>query len=150
MSTRILIADDSDLFRARIREVLGRHDGWEVCGEAENGEIAIARAMDLQPDVLVLDLVMPDMDGLQVAREIRNNARRPPCILLYTLYTVPALAVEAKMLGVQEVVPKSSIEALIKAIETQSDVRSMQFEPSPSFESASISKRSPRQEAVVS
>ncbi len=121
MSTRILIADDSDFVRARVREVLKKHEDWDVCGEAENGEAAITKVIDLRPDVLVLDLMMPDMDGLQVAREIANNARRPPCILLYTLYTVPGLATEAKMLGVHQVVSKSNINALVAAIETQSE-----------------------------
>ena len=114
---RILIADDSELIRRRVRDVLSKHDGWEVCGEAASGEPAIAMARELKPDVIVLDLVMPDIDGLQVAREIGNLVLVKPQILIYTLQTIPALDVEARRIGVQRVVPKSDLGVLVEAIE---------------------------------
>ena len=67
---RILIADDSPFVRRAIRFLLEANPGWEVCGEAANGQEALDRAMKLTPDIIILDLVMPVMNGLQAARRM--------------------------------------------------------------------------------
>jgi two-component system response regulator NreC len=69
---RILIADDHALVRRGARSVLHSRHGWKVVGEAENGREAIRKAIDLKPDVAVVDIGMPDLDGIEVARQIRD------------------------------------------------------------------------------
>lgn len=61
---RILIADDNDLVRTGLRMILENHEDWAVCGEATDGRDAIEKAVELKPDVIVLDVVMPNLDGL--------------------------------------------------------------------------------------
>jgi DNA-binding NarL/FixJ family response regulator len=74
---RILIADDHDVVRAGIRLLIKKEPGWEVCGEAADGRQAIALAEKLQPDVVVLDLTMPELNGLEATRQIK---RRMPSV----------------------------------------------------------------------
>jgi two-component system response regulator NreC len=69
---RILIADDHGLVRRGAREVLNSQDGWTVVGEATNGRQAIQRAEELKPDVAVVDIGMPDIDGIETTRQIRT------------------------------------------------------------------------------
>ena len=71
---RILIADDHALVRRGARSVLHSRHGWKVVGEAENGREAIRKAIDLKPDVALVDIGMPDLDGIEVARQIRDAA----------------------------------------------------------------------------
>lgn len=69
---RVLLADDHAVLRAGLRALLGSEPDMEVVGEAQNGEEAIQKARDLAPDVLVLDIAMPRLNGLEVIREIRT------------------------------------------------------------------------------
>lgn len=69
---RILIADDHDVLRAGIRLLLEGEPGWEVCGEAANGREAIAQARKLRPDIAIIDINMPELNGLDAAREIKR------------------------------------------------------------------------------
>ena len=68
--TRILIADDHDGTRAVLRVLLQQHVDWEICGEASTGSEALQKTIELKPDVLVKDWVMPGMDNIELAREI--------------------------------------------------------------------------------
>ena len=65
VALRILIVDDSGVIRQALRSCIESNTGWEVCGEAENGKIAVHLAQQLKPDVVVLDLKMPTMNGLE-------------------------------------------------------------------------------------
>jgi DNA-binding NarL/FixJ family response regulator len=114
---RILIADDSPLVRKSIRRLLESNPEWEVCGEAANGQEAIDQAMILTPDIIVLDLVMPVMDGLQAARRIAVIAPKVPTVML-TMYASDQLRTEASEVGVQGVVSKSQSASLIETIES--------------------------------
>ena len=67
---RILIADDHEVARKGIRALLESHVGWEVCGEARDGREAVECAIRLKPDVLLLDIGMPNLNGLDAARQI--------------------------------------------------------------------------------
>src|SRR3981081_2803002 len=69
---RILIADDHDLMRRGVKTLLESHAGWEICGEAKTGREAVAQAADLKPDILILDIGMPDLNGVEAARRIRK------------------------------------------------------------------------------
>lgn len=70
---RILIADDHALIREGTRGVLARESGWEVCGEASTGREAVAQALALQPNVVILDMTMPELNGLDAATLIKRN-----------------------------------------------------------------------------
>lgn len=114
---RILIADDSEITRKLLVATLASHEGWNVCGEAVNGRNAILMAHDLKPDLIVMDLVMPMLDGLQAATEIAKNAPALP-IVIYSLQILPELEMEAKKYGVWALVSKSADRnVLIETVE---------------------------------
>ena len=70
MTTQILIADDSESVLRGVRILLRVKPGWEICGEAVDGKEAIASAIELRPDLIILDYAMPSLDGLSAAKEI--------------------------------------------------------------------------------
>ena len=70
---RILIADDHELLRHGVRSLLQSHEGWDVCGEAVDGRDAVRKAAQLNPDVVVLDIGMPNLNGLDAARDILHD-----------------------------------------------------------------------------
>lgn len=70
MSLRLLIVDDALIMRMRIREI-AREAGWEIAGEAANGEEALARYRELSPDLTTLDIVMPKLNGVEALRQLR-------------------------------------------------------------------------------
>lgn len=118
MPLRILVADDNSALRSSLGQMLmSSHDGWVICAEAENGRQAVSKAIDLRPDVVVLDLSMPVMDGLEAAREIASVLASVP-IFLYTLHTIPALEQEAAKFGITQVVCKPNWQSLFDAIES--------------------------------
>src|SRR3974377_1848395 len=116
MSTRILIADDHELVREGLRSLLARHAGWEVCAEAESGDEAVSMAAALKPDLSILDLLMPRMDGFEAARHIRKIAPGRP-IILHTLYLSPEVESAAHQIGICKVGWKNNSAALIAQIE---------------------------------
>ena len=116
MRSRILIADDSPVVRKSIRRLLETNPEWEVCGEAANGQEAIDQAMVLTPDIIVLDLVMPVMDGLQAARRMAVIAPKVPTVML-TMYASDQLRTEASEVGVQSVISKSQSTSLVETID---------------------------------
>jgi two-component system, NarL family, response regulator YdfI len=113
--TRVLIADDSELLRSGLHELIEDHVGW-FCTEAVNGYDAITKIQDLAPDILVLDLFMPVMDGLQAARAISNLLPDLP-ILLCTTDLPPALISKAQGCGIQGTVSKYDCRQIINGIE---------------------------------
>ena len=78
MAVRVLVADDQDMVRAGFAMILGAQDDIEVVGEAEDGERAIAEAARLTPDVLVMDIQMPSLDGIAATRAVLARARPTP------------------------------------------------------------------------
>ncbi|HVB08450.1 MAG TPA: response regulator transcription factor [Candidatus Acidoferrales bacterium] len=116
MAKNILIADDNQLVRKLLRIMLERDAGWVVT-EAIDGPDAIAKAQERKPDVVILDFAMPDMDGLNAAREILKICPPVP-ILLFTLYDSPETTLAAKAAGVSRVLPKTAAGLpLIRAVE---------------------------------
>jgi DNA-binding NarL/FixJ family response regulator len=74
---RILLADDHPVFRLGLRSLLGSHEGWEICGEATDGREAVEKCKQLKPDLLILDICMPRLNGVDAARQIlRDNPRQ--------------------------------------------------------------------------
>jgi DNA-binding NarL/FixJ family response regulator len=113
---KILIADDSEPMRKLHRDMAAQSGRWRLCGEAVNGLQAVHLARALRPDLVILDLAMPVMDGLRAAPEILKDLPRVP-IILFTLHEMPNLELEARKAGIREVVLKGSdISALAGAI----------------------------------
>lgn len=96
--------------------------GWDVCGQAENGLDAVRMAAELNPDVVILDLAMPLMDGLTAAREISQSLPTIP-IIMHTLNDLPQLELEAKKNGVRCIVPKSQSAQIISVLDELTCVR---------------------------
>jgi DNA-binding NarL/FixJ family response regulator len=118
LTYRILIADDQELVRKMLKTLLETHAEWQVCAEAANGLEAAQKAAELKPDIIILDLAMPEMDGLHAAREILSNNPAVP-ILLHTNHAFSSLALEAKKNGIREVLNKSASEQeLITVVES--------------------------------
>jgi DNA-binding NarL/FixJ family response regulator len=117
--TRILIADDSESMRMALRASIRTHPDWQVCGEADDGREAVAKAAELQPDLIVLDFKMPVANGIKAGSEICMSMPAVP-ILLYTLYRTRELEVAAKMVGIRQVVGKDGgANQLLSAIEAE-------------------------------
>ena len=95
---RILIADDHSAVRILLRNILESVPDWSVCGEAENGKSAVALAGRLHPDVIVMDLVMPESNGLEATREVLRCDRQAR-VILTTLHEIPSFVDEARRVG---------------------------------------------------
>jgi DNA-binding NarL/FixJ family response regulator len=119
MGPRILIVDDHEIVREGIRNLLSQsRPGWNVCGQASNGQEAVAAVRDLKPDVVILDITMPVMSGLEAAPKIVKSGTA--CrILMFTMHESESLAGEVREAGAHGVVLKSqAARNLIPAIET--------------------------------
>ena len=79
---RILIADDHDVTRRGVRALFENHPGWEVCGEAADGREAIACAAQLKPDLVLLDIAMPNLNGIEATRQILRAAPETRVLIL--------------------------------------------------------------------
>ena len=106
MRRTILIADDSDTLRRALCQAFTRESDFEVCGEARNGQDAIEKAQWLHPDLVILDLSMPVVNGLEAARALKKLMPSVP-IIMFTFYVEPFVEQEARSAGVHEVVSKS-------------------------------------------
>jgi DNA-binding NarL/FixJ family response regulator len=116
---RILIADDRESMRTAVKSVFVMRPNWEVCGEAEDGDEAVAKAVQLQPDLLLMDFRMHQSDGLKAAAEIKRTMPSLP-IVMYTLYKTVELEAAAQRVGVRFVVAKEDgVQTLLRAIDTE-------------------------------
>jgi len=117
MTTRILIADDDPMIRRLIRRVLEDRVEWKVCAEAVNGVDAVAQAKDCAPDVIVMDLAMPRMNGLEAARQISQVKPEVPMLLLTVQEVSKQLFKEAQNAGFKGAVSKGSRREVVKGVE---------------------------------
>jgi DNA-binding NarL/FixJ family response regulator len=116
--TRILIADDHDIVRRGIRELLETHPGWQVCAEASNGRQAVELASKLHPDVVLLDIAMPELNGLDATRHIKRTVPRAE-VLIFTMHETEQLVHDVLAAGALGYVLKSdAARHLISAVET--------------------------------
>jgi len=103
---RVLIADDHEAVRRGLRSAVWGA-GWEVCGEATNGREAIAKVRELNPDVVILDVSMPVMGGLEAAPEILKSSARIR-VVVFTMHESQQIRNEMARIGVHGVAIKSS------------------------------------------
>ena len=118
MAVRILIADDDAAIRRLLRRLIETHTDWSVCGDACNGQEAVDKATELHPDVIVIDLAMPRMNGLQAAREVSRSMPDIPMLLLTVQQVSNELTREALHAGFKGAISKSTGSEVVKAIES--------------------------------
>jgi DNA-binding NarL/FixJ family response regulator len=144
---RILIAEDSEVMRQQLATMINGHAGWTVCGEATNGVSTILKAHELKPDLIIIDLVMPMLDGLQASAEVAKLHPSIP-IVIYSLQILPELEMEAKKYGVWALVSKSADQSLlVETVERLLDASQQQLQlnasgPHPNESSSTVAHTS--------
>ena len=104
---RILIADDHEVVRKSLRSILSQSESCDVCGEAKDGKEALQQVNQLHPDLVILDYLMPEMNGLEAACEIRLAAPATKIVVLSMIDT-PQMEGATQLVGVDAFVPKSA------------------------------------------
>jgi DNA-binding NarL/FixJ family response regulator len=111
VNKNILLVDDSELIRLATRHFLESQPGFKVCGEAVDGIDALEKARHLNPDLIILDIALPRMNGLQTARELRARMHKIP-IILFTWYADAIQPADIAGGGISAVISKSNPAAL--------------------------------------
>jgi DNA-binding NarL/FixJ family response regulator len=120
---RILLADDHEIVRHGLRALLQEHEGWEISGEAVDGRDAVAKAALLRPELVILDIGMPGLNGLDAAREILRQEPRT-AVLILTIHESEQLIRELLNVGAKGFLLKSdAARDLITAVEALQDNR---------------------------
>jgi DNA-binding NarL/FixJ family response regulator len=115
---RLVVADDHDLIRRGLRSLLEEQPGWKVVAEAVDGKKAVEKVLETKPDVAILDIRMPQLDGLQVARQIRNSGLKTK-VLILSMHESDALIREMLDAGVRGYLLKTDAgRELVAAVET--------------------------------
>jgi DNA-binding NarL/FixJ family response regulator len=114
---RILVADDNPSVRHYLRGLLELQSTWRVCGEAPTGGEALQRVKEDPPDMILLDFQMPDVNGIDVARQINRQFPAIP-ILMVTIHLSQQLADEARKVGIRGVCLKSDVGSIVEAVDT--------------------------------
>jgi DNA-binding NarL/FixJ family response regulator len=124
MNLRILVADDHDIIRRGLKHLLTARPGWEVCAEAKTGREAVALCEQHKPDVVVMDVSMPDLNGLEAARRIRKALPKTEIVIL-TLHFSDQLVHEIVETGARAYIMKSDADRdLVAAVDAISNRRS--------------------------
>jgi DNA-binding NarL/FixJ family response regulator len=113
---RILVVDDNPAVRHYLRSILEQNTTWQVCAEARTGVEALERVQEVPPDVILLDFQMPDLNGLDVAREIARSWPSIP-ILMVTVHMNKQLAEAAKAAGIRGACAKSDVGSIVDAVD---------------------------------
>ncbi len=125
MKLRILLADDHEIVRRGLCALLQKHEGWEVCGEASDGREAIEMAKQLKPDVVILDIGMPNLNGLDTTRQLLQHDPHFKIIVL-TITDSDQVIREALDAGARGFVLKSDaardLVSAVEALAEQADV----------------------------
>ena len=148
---KILIADDHAIVRMGLATLLGAQDGFEVVGEASNGEQAVTRALKLSPDVVIMDLVMPKKDGIAATAELREKLPAAKCLILTSFGTAEEMhaALKAGATGILlKSTANSKLVTTIKKIAVGKTVIAEDVEQLLS-EEESIPDLSPRQREIL-
>jgi DNA-binding NarL/FixJ family response regulator len=116
----VLIVDDHEVVRRGLRALIESHPGWEVCGEATTGREAVQKASNLKPNMVVMDIAMPELNGLEATRQILKAIPRTP-VLILTVHESEQVVHEVLKAGAQGIVLKSDASRdLVAAIEALS------------------------------
>lgn len=113
---RILVVDDNPTVRRYLRAVLEQQESWRVVGEARTGAEALQQVLESQPDLVLLDYQMPDLNGVDVAKQIAERFPGVP-ILMVTLHLSKQLAEAAREAGVRGACAKQDIGAVVEAVD---------------------------------
>ena len=113
---RILVVDDNPTVRRYMRAILEQQESWQVCGEARTGCEALQQVLASPPDLIVLDYQMPDINGVDVAKQISEMFPRIP-ILMVTLHLSRQLADAARQAGVRGACAKQDIGSVVEAVD---------------------------------
>jgi two-component system chemotaxis response regulator CheY len=119
VSATIMIVDDAAFMRMMLKDILTKN-GFTVIGEAENGAVAVDKYMDLQPNLTIMDITMPEMDGLQAVKEIRKRDARAR-IIMCSAMGQQSMVIEAIQSGAKDFIVKPFqadrvVEAVTKAL----------------------------------
>jgi DNA-binding NarL/FixJ family response regulator len=114
---KILVVDDEKVIRTALSALLKTRGDWKVIGEASDGQEAITKAKELRPDVIIMDLSMPQMDGLKATREIHREMPEAE-VLIFTQHDTLQLVREAKEAGARGYLLKSDAQSLVSAVES--------------------------------
>jgi DNA-binding NarL/FixJ family response regulator len=114
---RILLVDDEKKIRTALMQLLWTRSNWKVVGEASDGPEAILKAQELIPDVIIMDLSMPQMNGLKATKEIRQAVPEVE-VLIFTQHDSSTLVRHAKDAGARGFLLKSDAQNLLMAVET--------------------------------
>ena len=105
---RIVVADDHPVVRFGVKNMLMNEPGFEVVGEAEDGDVAITQTLELEPDILLLDLAMPRLPGLEAMRAIMTKSPRVKIVMLTSTIS-PQQIIEALQIGARGILLKDSV-----------------------------------------
>src|SRR5579862_5810199 len=114
--TRILIVDDNPAVRRYLRAILEQQESWQVSGEARSGAEALQSVLQGPPDLIVLDYQMPDLNGVDIAKQISEMFPKLP-ILMVTLHLSKQLAEAARDAGVRGACAKQDIGSVVQAVD---------------------------------
>jgi len=114
--TRILLVDDNPAVRRYLRAILEQQESWRVSGEARTGAEALHKVLESPPDLIVLDYQMPDLNGVDVAKQIFELFPKIP-ILMVTLHLSRQLADAARQAGVRGACAKQDIGSVVEAVD---------------------------------
>lgn len=118
MPAKILIVDDHEVVRQGVRTILRARPQWEVCGEAMNGREAVELAGEQDPDIIIMDITMPEMSGIEATQEINRLGLRP-AVLIFTMHESRSLLHVVRRVGARGLVLKSrAAHDLIEALDT--------------------------------
>jgi DNA-binding NarL/FixJ family response regulator len=121
---KILVADDHDIVRRGLKQLLTAKPGWEVCAEAKNGREAVTLAEQCKPEVVVMDISMPDLNGLEAARQIKKQLPKTEIVIL-TLHFSDQLVHDIVEAGARGYIMKSDADRdLVAAVEAVAHRRS--------------------------
>jgi DNA-binding NarL/FixJ family response regulator len=112
---RILVADDNPAVRNFLRSLLEQQSNWQVCNQVPTGAEALQRVKENRPDIILLDFQMPDLNGIEVAREIARLFPEIP-ILMVTIHPSKQLVEEARNTGIRGVCAKWDVGSIVEAV----------------------------------